>query len=401
MAVPGSIRKLSIRDLQLAGKRTFIRADFNVPLAAGRVSDDTRIRAVLPTLQLALARGAAMILASHLGRPKGEPDPKLSLAPVAERLGQLLQHPVAFVDACSGQMIRQRISQLEVGDVFLLENLRFDPREKGNDPRFAGELASYCDEYVNDAFGTAHRAHASTVGIPYVLGRGAAGLLMEKELDYLSRITCNPRSPVVAILGGAKVSDKIDIIANLLGLADTILLGGGMAFTFLKAQGYSVGKSIVEEDKLNAATELLEDAENQGVALELPVDHLVARECSAHATTEIVDGRDVPEGTMALDIGPRTSRRYAEIVDRARTLFWNGPMGVFEFVSCAQGTFSLARAVADSKCLSVVGGGDSVAAINKAGLAGRISHISTGGGASLEFIAGKELPGVTALSNSG
>ena len=400
MAVPGSVRKLSIRDLPLTGKRVLVRVDFNVPLVEGKISDDSRITAALPTLRLALERGAALILASHLGRPQGSPDPKLSLAPVAERLGQLLEQPVAFLGTCSEESTSRRVSQLEPGDVLLLENLRFDPREKANDSSLAGELASYCDVYINDAFGTAHRAHASTVGIPRILGQGAGGLLMEKELDYLSRVTWNPETPVVAVLGGAKVSDKIEIIANLIEPADSILVGGGMAYTFLKALGCSVGNSILEEDKIAVATELLAEAERQGVALQLPVDHVVAREFSAQSATEIVSARNIPEGMMALDIGPETSRRYAEIVLPARTLFWNGPMGVFEFDSCAQGTFSVARAVAESNCLSVVGGGDSVAAINKAGLAERISHISTGGGASLAFVAGKQLPGVAALSDA-
>lgn len=400
MASSGNLRKLSIRNLTLLDKRVFIRVDFNVPLEGVTVADDTRIRAALPTIELALEKRAALILASHLGRPKGEPDPELSLRPVAQHLSGLLERPVEFVDASSGDYVRERVMSLLENDIILLENLRFDPREKANDPAFARELASYCDEYVDDAFGTAHRAHASTVGVPRALGRGAAGLLMEKELKYLSRITHDPEPPVVAILGGAKVSDKIDIISNLLDLANTILIGGGMAYTFLKAQGHKVGKSLLEEDKIEAAGKLLEEAKEKDVRIELPVDHVVAAEFSADAETRVIDTLDIPADSVALDIGPQTREKYAEVVAEAKTVFWNGPMGVFEFDSCAEGTFSVARAVADSPCLSVVGGGDSVAAVNRSGLAGRISHISTGGGASLEFVAGKELPGVTALTDA-
>jgi phosphoglycerate kinase len=395
------MNKLSIRDLDLAGRRVFIRVDFNVPIEGGQVTDDTRIRETLPTLQLAIARGARLVLASHLGRPKGKPDAKYSLAPVAARLAELLARPVAFAADCVGPDAEAKSKALANGAVLLLENLRFHAEEEANDPAFSRQLAALCDGlYVSDAFGSAHRAHASTVGITHFVRQAAAGLLMERELTYLGKALGNPERPFVAILGGAKVSDKIEVVQNLMKRADATLIGGAMAYTFLKAQGLPIGKSLVENDKLDLARALLEEA--RAFRLLLPVDHVVAPSPDAAADARTVSVDDTPENWMGLDIGPATVALFRTEILRARTIVWNGPMGMFEKPAFAQGTLGVARAVADATqqgATSIVGGGDSVAAIHQAGLADRISHISTGGGASLEFLAGRKLPGVEALTD--
>ncbi len=390
--------KLSIRDLDLKGKRVFLRVDFNVPLAAGKVTDDTRVRESLPTIKFAREHGARVILASHLGRPKGKRNPEMSLKPAAERLSELLRAPVAFAEDCIGDETEKKVAALKDGDVLLLENLRFHSEEEKNDQKFAQALAYLCDLYVNDAFGSAHRAHASTEGIAHLVLKAAAGFLMEKELTYLGKAIQNPDKPYVAILGGAKVSDKIEVISNLLPLVDSLLIGGGMAYTFLSAQGIGVGKSLVEPDKLDLARELLDDAAKRGVKLLLPVDHKVAEKIDPAAQARVVGLREIPDSLMALDIGPKTIEAFVAAVHGAKTIVWNGPMGVFECPPFADGTLAVARAVADSGATSIIGGGDSVAAVQQAGVASRITHISTGGGASLEFLGGLKLPGVEALS---
>lgn len=394
--MPGE--KLSIRDLDLDGKRVFVRVDFNVPVSEGGVVDDTRIRAALPTIQMVCERRGRAVLASHLGRPKGKPAPEFSLRPAAERLSSLLGRDVHFVEDCVGQEVEKTVKSLLPGEVLLLENLRFHDGETKNDPRFAAMLAALADEYVNDAFGTAHRAHASTVGVPEALGRGAAGLLIEKELQALERVLRNPSRPLAAILGGAKVSEKIEVIENLLSLADSILLGGGMAFTFLKAEGKATGSSMLEEDKLELASELVRKAQDRGVGLLLPSDVRIAREVKAGTESMVVPVDAIPEGWMGLDIGPRTVEAFQKEISAAGTILWNGPLGVFELDDFADGTIEIALAVAASSAYSLIGGGDSVSAVKKAGVTNQISHISTGGGASLEFLAGKKLPGIEALT---
>lgn len=396
--------KLSIRDLNLKGKRVFIRVDYNVPLNdAGEISDDTRIRASLPTIKYALERGARLILASHLGRPKGKVSPKFSMEPTAVRLGELLGKPVDFAGDCIGAEASQKAAALKDGQVLVLENLRFYPDEEKNAPEFAQKLAALADLYVDDAFGSAHRAHASVEGITHYLQPAAAGLLMEKEVASLSKATEHPAHPYVVIVGGAKVSDKIEFLRNLAKLADTILIGGAMAYTFLKAPGIQVGKSLVEEDKLDVARDLLRSMEHRGAKLLLPTDHVVAEKLEAGTPSEISAG-SIPAEKMGVDIGPATRAAYAKEIAGARLIVWNGPMGVFEIPAFAEGTLAVANAVAkttQSGAFSIVGGGDSVAAVAKAGVTAKISHISTGGGASLEFLSGIALPGVEALPEKG
>ena len=399
--------KLSIRDLPLNGSRVFMRVDFNVPLDNGRVMDDTRIRETLPSIEYALRHGARLILASHLGRPKGKPNPKMSLKPVAERLRMLLDKELArgenvgFCPDCVGPEAEEVATQLEKGQTLLLENLRFHAEEEANDPKFARQLANLAEYYVNDAFGSAHRAHASTEGITHFMKECAAGLLMEKELKYLGKALENPEKPFVAILGGAKVSDKIGVIQNLLTKVNVLILGGGMAYTFLKAQGQEIGKSLLEADKVDLAKSLLEQAKKHNVKLLLPLDHVVAMKPEANAVVQqIGEGQPIPADKMALDIGPKTIELFSDAVSEARTIVWNGPMGVFEVPGFSKGTFKVAHAVADNGgAISIVGGGDSVAAVKAANVAEKITHISTGGGASLEFLEGQKLAGVEALTN--
>lgn len=391
--------KLSIRDLTLEGKRVFMRVDFNVPLSdAGEITDDTRIRASLPTIQYAIERGARVILASHLGRPKGKPNPKMSMKAVRVRLSELLSQPVALAADSVGPEVEAQAAALRNGEVLLLENLRFHAEEEKNSPEFARQLAALAQVYVDDAFGSAHRAHASTEGITHYLSPCAAGLLMEKELEYLGKAVQNPARPYVAIVGGAKVSDKIELLRNLMKFADTVLIGGAMAYTFLKAQGVEVGRSRVEEDKLPLARDLLRYAKDRGVEMRLPEDHVVAEKIDPASPAEVVSAPGIPADRMGVDIGPATRVAYAREIARAKTIVWNGPMGVFEIDQFAGGTLAIARAVADSSALSVVGGGDSIAAVKKAGVENKITHISTGGGASLEFLSGLTLPGVAALT---
>jgi phosphoglycerate kinase len=395
--------KLSIRDLDMSGKRVFVRVDFNVPLEGARVTDDTRITETLPTLELAISKGARLVLASHLGRPKGKPDPKYSLRPVADRLSDLIGRRVDFAADCVGDDAEAKSKALAPGGVLLLENVRYHAEEEANDENFSRRLAALCDGlFVCDAFGSAHRAHASVVGITRFVQKSAAGLLMERELAYLGKAISNPERPFVAILGGAKVSDKIEVVENLMKIADAMLIGGGMAYTFLKAQGLPIGASLVEADKLDLAGRLIEDARARNFRLVLPVDHVIAAAFKADAEKKTVGVAQTPDGWMGLDIGPDTVARFSSEIAAAKTIVWNGPMGVFEWPAFAQGTLEIARAVASATlagATSIVGGGDSVAAVHQSGVSDQISHISTGGGASLEFLAGAKLPGVEALTN--
>jgi phosphoglycerate kinase len=392
--------KQTISDLEgVLGTRLFVRVDYNVPLEGGRITDDTRIRASLPTLQYLLERGARLVLASHLGRPKKGPDPKLSLAPCAARLGDLLGRPVAMAPDCVGPGVKERADALSNGSALLLENVRFHPEEEKNDPAFAQRLVSDSGAtiFVNDAFGSAHRAHASTEGVSHYVKKSVAGLLMEKEIRYLSLALEAPERPFVAILGGAKVGDKIQVIESLLPRVDALLIGGGMAYTFFRARGLKTGKSLVEEDKVELARGLLQKSQGK---IHLPTDHVVASALEADAERKTCPVSEVPDGWMGLDIGPATAQAYGAEIAKAKIVLWNGPMGVFEMKPFAEGTLAVARALAESKATTIVGGGDSVAAVTQMGLADRITHVSTGGGASLEFLAGDPLPGVECLNDA-
>lgn len=418
------MNKLTVRDIELKGKRVLMRVDFNVPLENGKVSDDTRIRAALPTIKYVLDHGASVVLMSHLGRPKGGKfEPEFSLRPVAERLSDIIRRPVQFAPDCVGDDVKQMADHLRPEQhILLLENLRFHKEEEGKvklpetataeekqaakaemkkkQEEFARQLSELGDVYVNDAFGAAHRSHGSTAVVNKFFQTCAAGFLLEKEITYLGKAVANPDRPFVAILGGAKVSDKVNVIMNLLTKVDALLIGGAMAYTFYRAKGIPTGKSLVEEDKVPLAKEILEKAAASKVKFLLPVDHIIADKFDANAQTKIVAEDGIQDGWLALDIGPRTTELFAAEIAKARTVVWNGPMGCFEMAPFAKGTMGVATAVANAKCISIIGGGDSVAAINKSGLADKITHISTGGGASLEFLEGKELPGVAALTNA-
>jgi phosphoglycerate kinase len=395
--------KLSVRDLDCAGKTVFVRVDYNVPLNDRQeVTDDTRIRASLPTLELLIDKGARLVLASHLGRPKGKVQFEFSLSPVADRLSELVDVPVRFVRDCVGEEVRKRAAQLKAGEILMLENLRFHAEETDNDPGFAAELASLAELYVNDAFGTAHRAHASTEGMTKHFELRAAGLLMEKELNFLGHMLAEPERPAAALLGGAKISGKIPVITSLLERLDTLMIGGGMAFTFFKTLGLGIGASIVDDSLLETARAITRQAKESKREILLPVDIVVAREKTGDAETQVVLPTDIPEGWMGLDIGPKTVELYSQVIQASKSVFWNGPMGLFEVPAFAKGTQALARVLAEATSqgtTTVVGGGDSVAAINQLGLGGKFTHVSTGGGASLELMEGKTLPGVAALSD--
>ncbi|MDD3154725.1 MAG: phosphoglycerate kinase [Victivallaceae bacterium] len=404
-----NINKKTVEELDLSGKHVVCRVDFNVPLKDGKVADDTRITAALPTIRYILAHGASLVLLSHLGRPKGEVKPEFSLKPVAEYLAKLLKTDVKFADDCIGEKAVAMAKALKAGEVMVCENTRFHkeedmktktPEDKAVMRKFAEELAKLGDTYVNDAFGTAHRAHASTAIIADVLGKAnsAAGFLMDKELQYLGKAVANPKRPFLAIIGGAKVSGKLEVLNSLMEKVDTLLIGGGMAYTFLKAQGHKIGNSLCEDELLDTAKEVLAKAAAKGVKFMLPVDNKIADKFDNEAQTKIV-GNDIPDGYMALDIGPETVKAYAAEIAKAKTVVWNGPMGCFEMPNFAFGTMEVCKAVAEADCVSIIGGGDSVAAVNQSGLASKMSHISTGGGASLEFLEGKELPGVMALAD--
>lgn len=393
------MNKVTIKDLDLKGKTLFIRVDFNVPIKNGAIKDDTRIRASLKTIEYAVAQGAAVVrLASHLGRPKGGPSPEFSLQPIAARLSELIGKPVTFATDCVGEAVTKADAEAGTGGIVLLENVRFHAEEEKNDDGFAKQLAEGVDIYINDAFGSAHRAHASTEGIVKHVATAAAGLLMAAEVEYLGKALHNPDRPFVAILGGAKVSDKLEVIENLLGKVDALCIGGAMAYTFLKSRGVPIGKSLVEDDLLDKAKELEARAKEAGVTLALPTDHVVTTKLEAGAPSEVLKvGDDAIGDRLGVDIGPESSARYAELVSNAKTVVWNGPMGVFEIDAFASGTNAVAKAVADVKGTTIIGGGDSISAVTKAGVADRIDHISTGGGASLEFLGGRTLPGVAAL----
>ena len=416
------MNKKTVRELDLKGKRVLMRVDFNVPLDGVTVTDDTRIRAALPTIRYVLDQGASLVLMSHLGRPKGKPKPEFSLRPAADKLSELLGRPVVFAADCIGETVQSMAGALNPGDVLVLENLRFHPEEEGKpvladdatdeekvsakaamkeqQKAFAAELAKLGEVYVNDAFGTAHRAHASMAVVTQFIPDCVAGFLLEKEIEYLGKAVADPQRPFVAILGGAKISGKIDVIINLVDKVDSIIIGGGMVYTFYRAKGLPVGKSLVEEDRIQMAKDTLARIEEKGIKLILPVDHVVADAFSSDANVKTVPEAGIEDGWMALDIGPRTIELIKAEVAKAKTVVWNGPMGCFEMGPFAVGTMAVAHAVAEADCVSIIGGGDSVSAVNKSGVADRMSHISTGGGASLEFLEGKELPGVAALSDA-
>ena len=389
--------KLGLHDLDVNGKRVLVRVDFNVPMTGKRIADNTRIRAALPTILALIRGGAKIILVTHLGRPQGF-DPNLSTEPLAVALSKLLGQRVKHIVDCIGVEVEGVVSELRAGDVLLLENIRFYEEETKNDSDFAQTLASLADLYINDAFGAAHRAHASTEGVTHYFDQCAGGLLMEREIEYLGKALDNPGRPFVAILGGAKISDKIGVIENLLDKVDQLIIGGGMAYTFLKARGLSVGNSIVELDKLDLAKELLQKASDRNLTIHLPLDHVIGREFDPNTESQIASSQEIPDGWSGFDIGSETVAKFSEIVGTAKTIIWNGPLGVYEFEQFAKGTLEIARRVAESKAVSIVGGGDCIAAVHQAGVADRITHISTGGGASLEFLEGKQLPGIKALT---
>lgn len=395
-----NFNKKTIEDIQVKGKKVLVRCDFNVPLKDGVITDENRLNGALPTIKYLVENGAKVILCSHMGKPKGEPKPELSLAPVAKRLSEMLGKEVKFAadDNVVGDNAKAAVAEMKDGDVVLLQNTRYRKEETKNGEEFSKELASLAEVFVNDAFGTAHRAHCSTVGVTDYLDTAACGYLIQKELKFLGDAVETPERPFVAILGGAKVSDKIAVINNLLDKVNTIIIGGGMAYTFLKAQGYEIGTSLVEEDRLDYAKEMIAKAEEKGVKFLLPVDHRVATEFKDVAATATED-QNIPAGNMGLDIGPKTEALYAEAVKEAKTVIWNGPMGVFEFENFNKGTIAVAKAMADSDATTIIGGGDSAAAVNILGFGDKMSHISTGGGASLEFLEGKVLPGIAALND--
>ena len=397
--IKGIFNKLTIEEIDLKGKRVFIRADFNVPLDDNlMITDDTRIRSTLPTINYAIDEGAKVILSSHLGRPKGKRDPRLSLAPIAKRLQRLLNKEVIFAPDCVGSQVESLVARMKEGDVLLLENLRYHPGEEKNDEEFARALAALADVYINDAFGTAHRAHASIVGVPKFL-LSAAGLLLKKEVEYLKGAIENPVRPFVAILGGAKVSGKINVLENLVGKVDKVLVGGGMAYTFIKAMGYEVGKSLVEEDMLETAQRIRKKLKGMGIKFYLPVDCVIAQSIESGIETKTIPTLEIPKGWAALDIGPATVKLFSEAIQDAKTILWNGPMGIFEIDAFSRGTFAIAHAVADAYALTIVGGGDTDLAVHRAGVSDTISFISTGGGAALQLLEGKELPGIAILAN--
>lgn len=393
------MKKLGIEDLELKGKRVLIRVDFNVPLDGKNITDDTRITAALPTINYVMEHGGKAILMSHLGRPKGAPAPEFSLEPVAKRLENLLGKKVILAPDCVGDEVKAIISRMSEGDVILLENLRFHAEEEENDPEFSRKLAELGDVYVNDAFGAAHRAHASTAGLTRYIPKSAAGFLMQKEIKYISEVIENPVRPFVAILGGAKVSDKIGVIENLMKKADAIIIGGGMAYTFLKALGRRIGRSLVEDNKLSLAKEIIKKSLDVSVPLYFPIDHVIADKFAPDANVKVVTRGSIPDGWEGMDIGPMTIENYKGVLEEAKTIVWNGPVGVFEFDAFAKGSFAIAKILAESNAITIVGGGDCVAAVQKSGYADKITHISTGGGASLELMEGKELPGIAALTD--
>ncbi len=394
------MNKLFVDDIDVKNKRVLVRVDFNVPFdSLGKISDDTRIRAVLPTINYLLDEDAKIILISHMGRPRGKKDPKLSLAPVAKRLQRLLQKDVLFIKDCRGDEVQQAVEKMQSGDVILLENLRFYQEEEANAEGFSKQLASLAEVFVNDAFATAHRKHASNVGVTKFLIPAAGGFLLKKEITYFEKAMENPVRPLVAILGGAKVSGKIEVLKNLVTRVDKIIIGGGMAFTFLKSQGYEIGKSLVEENMIDLAREILEAAKKEGVKLYLPVDAVIAEEVNSRAVTKIVPIQEIPPNWMGLDIGPASTTLFAQVLENAKTIVWNGPMGVFEIDAFSRGTFALVNIVANSYAMTIVGGGDTDVAVHRVGESYKISYISTGGGAFLELLEGKELPGIAALTS--